>query len=75
MAEQDYRPGDTVPRSGIYLAVHADHRGDHEAVVLQGAQFPACKHCRDGVRFRLLRSATPIEDDRDFSGSESGSRP
>ena len=70
MAEQVYRPGDTVPRSGIYLVVHAQHRGEHEAVVLDGAPFPECKHCRNDVSFRLLRSAAPIEDDRDFSGSE-----
>ena len=74
MAEQVYRPGDTVPRSGIYRVVHAQHRGEHEAVVLDGAPFPACKHCRNNVSFRLLRSAAPIEKDRDFSGSDAPER-
>ena len=71
MAEQVYRPGDTVPRSGIYLVVHDQHRREHEAVVLDGAPFPECKHCGQDVSFRLLRSAAPIENDHDFSGSDS----
>jgi len=67
MAEQDHRPGEKVLRSGIYLVTHAQHRGGHESVVLQGSDFPRCKHCGQQVRYRLLRSAFPIEADRDFA--------
>ena len=66
MAEQDHRPGEKVPRSGIYLVSHAQHRGAHESVVLEGSDFPRCRHCGEQVRYRLLRSAAPIEGDRDF---------
>jgi hypothetical protein len=66
MAEQDFKPGENVPKSGLYVVVHANHRADHEATLFQGEQFPACTHCEEAVRFRLLRGATPITDDSDF---------
>ena len=66
MAELDYRPGEKVPRSGIYVVMHAGHRAAHESVVLAGSDFPGCRHCGEQVRYRLLRSASPIEADHDF---------
>lgn len=50
-----YKPGDTVPRSGIYRIEHAPHRLMHEATLLKGALFPCCKRCRNSVRFELVR--------------------
>jgi hypothetical protein len=66
MAEHDYRPGDDVPLSGIYRVLHQTHREAHEAVVLKGTAFPGCKGCGDNVRYRLLRSASPLDHDSDF---------
>lgn len=66
MAEKEFRPGDSIPDSGVYVVVHKDHRNDHEAVLVAGNKFPACAHCGPGVRFRLLRNAGSIEKDPDF---------
>jgi hypothetical protein len=66
MAEQVFKPGEMVPKSGLYLVVHGGHRADHEATLFQGEQFPGCGQCEKAVRFRLLRGATPISDDTDF---------
>lgn len=66
MAEQVFRPGESVPESGLYLVAHGRHRPDHEATLFQGEQFPVCVQCEHQVRFRLLRAATPITNDSDF---------
>jgi hypothetical protein len=66
MAEQVFKPGESVPQSGLYLVKHAHHRADHEATLFQGEQFPACAQCEAAVRFKLLRGATPIGNDSDF---------
>lgn len=68
MAEQEFRPGDDVPLSGIYLVSHQAHREAHEAVVLQRGVFPNCRECGARVRYRLLRSAAPLDADTDFDG-------
>lgn len=71
MAEHEFRPGDDVPRSGIYLVTHNQHRAQHEAVVLKdalkGALFPACKACGHAVRYRMVKSAASIDSDSDFA--------
>lgn len=67
MAEQEFRPGQQVPLSGIYLVSHHDHREAHEAVVLEGGVFPNCRECDTKVRYRLLRSAVPLDGDSDFN--------
>jgi hypothetical protein len=69
MAEHEYRPGDDVPRSGIYSVVHHGHREAHEAVVLKGAVFPPCRECGASVRYRLLRTAASLDSDADFTGN------
>ena len=53
-----YKPGNSVPVSGIYRVYHDSHRLMHEAALIQGAPFPACKKCKDAVRFELVR---PVE--------------
>ena len=63
MAEQVFKPGENVPQSGLYLVVHDNHRADHEASLFQGEQFPACAQCDVGVRFKLIRAASPEADD------------
>jgi hypothetical protein len=49
-----FKPGESVPRSGIYRAYHKSHRLMHEATLLNGELFPRCKHCSN-VRFELIR--------------------
>jgi hypothetical protein len=61
-----YRPGEPVPRSGIYEAIHSSHRAPHHVTAAAGGTFPGCNVCGDEVRFRFLRSAAPIEADEDF---------
>ena len=67
MAEQEFRPGERVSQAGIYLVIHKAHRESHEAVVLEGATFPACRECGAQVRYRQLRSAASLDADSDFT--------
>lgn len=50
-----YKPGQRVPRTGIYRIYHDLHRLMHEAALIEGARFPACKKCGDAVKFELAR--------------------
>lgn len=52
----EFLPGDTVPVSGVYRVEHDSHRLMHEAALLVDTRFPLCKHCKDAVRFQLVRS-------------------
>ena len=56
-----YRPGDTVPRSGVYYVEHSSHRLMHTATFIVDSRFPRCKECKHSVRFRLLR---PVDDQK-----------
>ncbi|HEY6350468.1 MAG TPA: hypothetical protein VI636_13765 [Candidatus Angelobacter sp.] len=51
----DFIPGDVVPMSGVYCVEHSSHRLMHEAALLTDTRFPRCKHCKDEVRFQLVR--------------------
>ena len=63
-----YKPGDTVPYSGIYKVVHdIEHKEEHEVTVIAGKRFPPCNHCGHHVRFELLYKAVHISDHRHFS--------
>ena len=61
-----FKPGDSVPQSGIYEAIHRAHRESHHVTAAGGGIFPECNICNGDVRFRLVRHATPIEADEDF---------
>ncbi len=50
-----FKPGGSVPRSGIYRVYHNSHRLMHEVTLLNGELFPSCKQCSDKVRFELFR--------------------
>jgi hypothetical protein len=65
-----YKPGDAVPTSGIYTAVHVDHRGPHDIVAIRGEQFPACRRCGDDVRFRIARLLPHMTHDFDLAGPD-----
>lgn len=61
-----YKPGESVPQSGIYEAIHRVHRESHHVSAARGSVFPGCNVCNGDVRFRLVRPAAPIEMDEDF---------
>jgi hypothetical protein len=65
---QMYRPGEEVPKSGIYRVRHQGHHHDHEVTCISGEQFPECKQCKGGVRFSLIIAARAIERHIHFSG-------
>lgn len=72
MAEKEFRPGEQIPDSGVYLVVHREHRPTHEATLVAGKPFPPCARCGKVVRFRLLRNASSIEMDADFGDRAGG---
>ena len=75
MAEIEFKPGERIPDSGVYLVVHQEHRSDHEATLVIGKPFPHCARCGTGVRFRLLRIASSIDGDPDFRTEKPAEEP
>ncbi len=66
MADQ-YKPGEKVPKSGIYRVVHdQEHDVSHEVTCVLGEPFPPCNGCGHGVRFTLVRAASHIKNHRLF---------
>jgi hypothetical protein len=59
-----YKPGQAVPKAGIYKVSHAEHRLPHRASFKAGDEFPLCAKCADGVRFELLMAADGDHDKR-----------
>jgi hypothetical protein len=52
-----YKPGELVPKAGIYKVSHAQHRLPHKATFKARERFPACHKCDKQVRFELLVAA------------------
>lgn len=63
---QEFRSGQSVPASGIYRVIHAEHRLSHEVTLLKDEVFPICSQCRTAVHFELVRSAPNVIADSDF---------
>jgi hypothetical protein len=66
MADELFQPADKVPESGVYQVQHYRHRLYHEVTLLRGSIFPSCSDCETNVRFRLVRAAPMIGEDRNF---------
>ena len=67
MANEIYKPGDKVPKSGIYLVVHdTEHMQRHEVTCVLGEHFPPCNHCGSRPRFTLVRAAHHIKNHEAF---------
>ncbi len=62
-----YKPGDTVPDSGIYKVVHDYvHREEHEVTCVKGEHFPPCNHCGHHPRFAAVRLAHHVHNHANF---------
>jgi len=61
-----YKPGEKVPRSGIYRVAHDSHHVEHEVTCVWGDRFPPCNHCGMAPRFVLVRSATHVANHKQF---------
>lgn len=60
-----FRPSERIPHTGIYELIHAG--GNINTVVLVcDDEFPACRDCGTQVRFRLIKAAPHIKEDKDF---------
>lgn len=58
----EYKPGDDVPRSGIYKVTHdSAHTEEHEVTCVYGKRFPPCNKCGRHPRFVLIRAAQHID--------------
>lgn len=65
----EFKPGDKVPHSGIYLVTHdKKHSEPHEVTCVFGKVFPPCRGCSH-PRFKLVRAARHIETEDNFKAS------
>lgn len=67
-SRREYHPGQLVPTSGVYTAVHRQHRPAHEVVAIQGEEFPVCRYCKTEVRFLIVRLVPHMTHDFDLTG-------
>ena len=65
-----YKPGQIVPISGLYTAIHEGHRSSHEVVAIRGEEFPQCRLCKDEVRFCITKGVPHMMHDFDLTGPE-----
>jgi len=68
-----FKPGDTVPTSGIYDVIHdkldgENHADPHQITAISSMVFPPCRVCQGWVRFRLHLPAEHIEAHDHFKG-------
>ncbi|HEV7519527.1 MAG TPA: hypothetical protein VGP89_00395 [Candidatus Angelobacter sp.] len=61
---QLFKSSDTIPESGVYRVIHANHRLPHEVTLIGGQVFPPCAKCHEEVRFELLRSLPELARER-----------
>ena len=59
-----HKSSETIPVSGIYRVVHAQHRLPHEVTLIEGQTFPPCAKCHDEVRFELARELPSLARER-----------
>jgi hypothetical protein len=67
MAEE-YKPGEEVEHSGIYIVLHyLDHAPAHEVTCVYGSKFPECADCGDKAKFVLIYTAQDVASNAHFS--------
>ena len=63
---ETYKPGQKVPKSGIYRVTHDPaHAQPHEVTCIFNKIFPPCRGC-DHPRFKLIYAAQHIESHEHF---------
>jgi len=57
----EYKPGDVVPKSGVYRFVHdCGHAAEPEEInAVEGELFPTCPHCGEG-RAKIVDNAFDV---------------
>jgi hypothetical protein len=63
-----YKPGLSVPISGIYTVRHLAHRSDHQVLAIRGEEFPLCRGCQTNVNFYLTQAVPYMSQDFDLAG-------
>jgi hypothetical protein len=67
MANEIYKPGQEVPKSGIYKVIHdSNHTQEHEITAVIGETFPPCNGCGHHPRFSLVRAAHHLSTHDNF---------
>ena len=62
----EFRPGQKVEASGIYLVTHDNnHASPHEVTCVLGEPFPPCRSCSH-PRFKLVRAAHHLRNNEHF---------
>lgn len=61
---QLYKSSETIPVSGVYRVIHAQHRLPHEVTLIAGQTFPPCIKCHEEVRFELVRELPSLTRER-----------
>jgi hypothetical protein len=75
MTASSYWPGQPIPRSGVYTAVHTNnHTGAHDLTILRSGKFPACNECGSRVYFTLAKPGQNIANNEHFMRREETSR-
>jgi hypothetical protein len=64
--ERLFEPLTGVPESGVYGALHLGGEPPNDIMLVKGDLFPECRQCGKQVRYRLIRSAPYIFEDKDF---------
>ncbi len=57
-----YKPGEKIPKAGIYKAVHVEHRQPHEVSLKKDEKFPACRQCGARVSFDWCQMPAELQD-------------
>jgi hypothetical protein len=66
-SKEALRADGLVTESGIYEIAHSGgHREPHSAILISGEPFPDCEICKQGVSYRLFRTAPYFFHDDDF---------
>jgi hypothetical protein len=57
-----FKPGQYVPKNGVYTVHHESHRLMHQVALLADQRFPSCRQCDDRVKFELHQATTGPAD-------------
>lgn len=62
--QEEYRPGQRVPTSGIYKVNHDSHHTEqHEITAVKGEPFPPCRGCSRDATYTIVRAAHHLKED------------